>query len=309
MRGGKIIFGLAKIKGVGAYMTDQITAERAANGQYRNLTDFAKRTAMFLNKRILENFIKAGALDRFCSDRAKLYYNCDAMLLYAAAEKNSAQSLSLFDNTTEDDVGEDRLAKQLAASPAWGFNEQLAMETEAFGFSLQSSPLDPYKKLIDSQHLVKAGDLEKQGDKKSIRMAVNVTGFKRRLTKTGKQMMIINGTDGNANTDAVAFGDGVFELENILKENGSVVIAGRTAVREDNSVSLFVDTIIPIDEWAAMSAKKITLSIRDKTRMAELKALVDALPNGLAKMTLKILDGAKDTMSKLSGLGIKAEIE
>ena len=290
VKNGKIVFGLAAIKGVGAAATDMIIKERNENGKFRNLTDFAKRTAGVINKRILENFIKVGVLDSFCPDRAKLYYNADAILLYASRQKDSAQTLSLFDNTTADDTLDDSLMKQLPAAPAWGFNEQLAYETESLGFALQSSPLDPYKKLIESERLL---------------------------------MMIVKGTDGSTNIDSVAFGDGVFELEETLKENGTAVIAGRTAIRDDNSVSLFVDTIIPIAEWAAGVAKKLTLTIGDKTRLPELKTIIEALPNGLAKIVMKITDGDKEailalprgvrmgpnTMTQMSELGIKVEIE
>lgn len=320
---GKIVFGLCAIKGVGKAATDLITTERFTNGEFRNLTDFAKRTAGILNKRILENFVKAGVLDRFCPDRAKLYYNADAILLYAAKQKEGAQTLSLFENTTADDTVEDTLLKQLANSGVWGFNEKLAFETEALGFSLQSSPLDPYKKLISAQGLLKGKDLAKQGDRKSVRIAINVTGFNRRTTKTGKPMLIVKGTDDLVNVDAVAFGESVFALETTLRESATVVIAGRTGVREDNSVSLFVDTIIPIEEWAATVLKKMIITITDKSKMPDLKRLIDALPNGLAKITMKISDGEReavlalprgirmlpDTMMNLSTLGIKTEIE
>jgi hypothetical protein len=136
-------------------------------------------------------------------------------------------------------------------------------------------------------------------------------------------MLVVNGTDGNANIDSVAFGDSVFDLENVLREHDSVVLSGRTAMREDNSVSLFVDSIIPIEEWVASSAQKITLSVADKNRLPELKGVLDPLSNGLAKVVIKINDGGKeavlllprgvrlgpDTMKQLSSLGIKAEIE
>jgi DNA polymerase-3 subunit alpha len=323
VKGGKIIYGLSAMKGVGVAATDHIIKERVENGKFRNLTDFAKRTAGILNKRVLESFIKAGVLDVFCADRAKLYFNADAIILFGQKSKEDGRTLSLFGNTTEDDVNDDSLAKMLSPAQAWGFNERLAMETEAFGFALQSSPLDPYKKLIESQKLMKCADLASQGDKRSVRVAVNITGFSRRTTKTGKPMMIVKGTDGNANIDSVAFGDGVFELEEVLKEHGTVVISGRTAVRDDNSVSLFADAIIPITEWASMAMKKMTLTVADKSRLTDLKQIVDALPNGVGKITMKIRDGGKEatlalprgirtgpnTMADLSALGVKVEIE
>ncbi|MDE5762596.1 MAG: nucleotide sugar dehydrogenase, partial [Bacteroidales bacterium] len=70
---GKIIYGLAAIKGVGTAATDAIVAERNANGRFKNLTDFAKRCAPIMNKRILEAFAKTGVLDSLEPNRAAVY--------------------------------------------------------------------------------------------------------------------------------------------------------------------------------------------------------------------------------------------
>jgi len=323
VKNGKITYGLAALKGVGAALTDQIIAERRENGRFKNLTDFAKRAAGLLNKRVLESFIKAGALDCFGPDRAKLYYNADAIMLYAGKQKDGGKTLSLFENTVEDDVADDRISRDFAKAPTWGFNEQMAYETEALGFSLSSSPLDPYKKLISSKRLIKCADLAAQGDRKSVQIAINVVDYNRRTTKTGKAMLIIKGTDGNAVIDAVAFGDSVSGLEETLRENDAVILTGRTALREDNSVSLFVDAIMPIEEWAAGAAQKIMLTVPDKSVLPQLKTIIDAMAGGLAKITMVVKDGDKEAVlalpksvrlpggmaGKLSGLGIKMEIE
>ena len=110
---GKIIYALAAIKGVGTAATDAIIAERNANGKFKNLTDFAKRCAPIINKRILEAFAKVGVLDSLEPNRALIYMNADAILSYASKSKDFGGGLSLFANTVEDDVMEDRLHKNL----------------------------------------------------------------------------------------------------------------------------------------------------------------------------------------------------
>ena len=76
-----------------------IVAERKANGRFKNLTDFAKRCAPIMNKRILEAFAKTGVLDSLEPNRAAIYMNADAILSYAAKSRDGANMLSLFANT------------------------------------------------------------------------------------------------------------------------------------------------------------------------------------------------------------------
>ena len=61
---GKIRFALTALKSVGRPVIEGIVAERAANGNYKTLEDFITRTSeLDINKRVIENLIKAGAFD------------------------------------------------------------------------------------------------------------------------------------------------------------------------------------------------------------------------------------------------------
>lgn len=60
---GAIRYGLSAIKSVGRPVINALVEEREANGEYRSLKDFIERLTGTVNKRAIENFIKAGALD------------------------------------------------------------------------------------------------------------------------------------------------------------------------------------------------------------------------------------------------------
>ncbi len=153
VRDGKIIYALAALKGVGVVATDAIIAERRANGKFKNLTDFAKRCSSIMNKRILEAFAKVGVLDSLEKNRAAIFLNADTILSYAS--KNKDCGLSLFENTTQDDVVEDRLAKNLSKTEPWTFSQRLENELSALGFYISAHPLDQYKNLIEKAKEVK----------------------------------------------------------------------------------------------------------------------------------------------------------
>ena len=318
---GKIIYALAAIKGVGVAATDAIIAERA-KGAFKNITDFAKRCAPIINKRVLEAFAKVGVLDSINPNRAEIFMNADMILSYAAKSKESANMLSLFANTVEDDVAEDRLAKNLVKTAPWTFGQKLENELSALGFYISAHPLDQYKHLISGAHLATSAKLAEMPDRANVRIAANVNSYSHRRTKTGKEMITINASDGFGNIDAVAFGDAVANLTGVLSSETEVVMSGRLSNRDDR-VSVFVDSIIPLAQWVAGIAKKITLDIRNQSVLPDVKKALSTLPAGGTRIALNLYSGdkkttmelkggvelGKNTIADFTGLGIKVAIE
>ncbi|MBQ0013371.1 MAG: DNA polymerase III subunit alpha [Proteobacteria bacterium] len=322
VRDGKIIYGLAAIKGVGLVATDAIVAERNAHGKFKNLTDFAKRCGAIINKRILEAFAKVGVLDSLEPNRASIFMNADIILAYSSKGKAAANMLSLFANTTEDDVAEDRLKDDLPHVEPWSFGVRMENELSALGFYISAHPLDQYKNLISRAKLPVSTSLIDMGDRKPVQIAATVTSFSRRRTKTGKDMITISASDSYGNIDAVAFGDSATTFAGILANENLVVISGKTSNRDDR-VSIFVDSIIPLNQWVASVARKITLDVWDKDSLAAIKKSLATLSGGVTRVALT-LHGADKTASMVlptgvtllpttindfRGLGIKVTVE
>ena len=322
VKDGKIIYALAAIKGVGAVATDAIVAEREKNGKFKNLTDFAKRCAPIMNKRILEAFAKVGVLDSLEKNRALIFMNADAILAYASKSRETANSLSLFANTTQDDVSEDRLLHDLPKTVPWTFGQRLENELSALGFYISAHPLDQYKHLIARAKLATSETLESLGDRKIVQIAVNVNSYSKRRTKTGKDMLTINASDSFGNIEGVAFGENSFELAQQLNNETEVVICGKTSVRDDR-VSIFVDSIIPLAKWVAKIAKTITIDIRNQSVLPDVKKALMTLPAGQTQVVLNLHSDSKSaslvlkntielgstTAKDLTALGTKVTIE
>lgn len=321
VQNGKIIYGLAAIKGVGVAATDAIVAERE-KGKFKNLTDFAKRCAPIMNKRILEAFARVGVLDSLNPNRAEIFVNADMILSYASKSKEGQNTLSLFANTVEDDVSEDRLTKNLVKTTPWTFGQMLENELQALGFYISAHPLDQYKHLIAREKLVTSAKLADLPDRTNVRIAANKNSYSQRKTKTGKDMITINASDSTGNIDAVAFGDGIPALAAVLATENEVLISGRLSNRDDR-VSVFVDSVIPLSQWVAQIAKKITLDIHNQSVLPDLKKALTALPVGKTKVFLNLYSGdkktvlglaqgielGKTTIKDFANLGIKVAIE
>lgn len=321
VQNGKIIYGLAAIKGVGVAATDAIVAERT-KGKFKNLTDFAKRCAPIMNKRILEAFARVGVLDSLNPNRAEIFMNADMILSYAAKSKEGQNTLSLFANTVEDDVAEDRLTKNLVKTAPWTFGQMLENELLALGFYISAHPLDQYKHLIAREKLVTGSKLADLPDRTNVRIAANKNSYSQRKTKTGKDMITINASDSTGNIDAVAFGDNIPALAAVLATENEILISGRLSNRDDR-VSVFVDSVMPLSQWVAQIAKKITLDVHNQAVLADLKKALAALPVGRTKVFLNLFSGdkktvlglaqgielGKTTIKDLANLGIKVAIE
>ena len=120
----------------------------------------------------------------------------------------------------------------------------------------------------------------------------------------------------------MAFGDAVATLTGVLSTETEVVISGRLSNRDDR-VSVFVDSIIPLAQWVAGIAKKITLDIREKSVLADVKKALATLGAGKTRVALNLYSAGKKTTMELrggvelgkntikdfTGLGIKVEIE
>ena len=322
VKDGKIIYALAAIKGVGTVATDAIIAERERNGKFKNLTDFAKRCVPIMNKRILEAFAKVGVLDSLEKNRALIFMNADAILAYASKSRETANSLSLFANTTADDVSEDRLLHDLPKTTQWTFAQRLENELSALGFYISAHPLDQYKHLIAREKLATSATLESLGDRKVVQIAVNVNSFSKRRTKTGKDMLTINASDSFGNVEGVAFGENSFNLAQQLNNETEVVITGKTSVRDDR-VSIFVDSVMPLAKWVAKIAKTITIDVRNQSVLPDVKKALMTLPAGQTQVILNLYSDGKSaslvlkntielgatTAKDLTALGTKVTIE
>ena len=322
VKNGKIIYALAAIKGVGVVATDAIVAEREKNGKFKNLTDFAKRCAPIINKRILEAFAKVGVLDSLEKNRALIFMNADAILAYAGKSRETANSLSLFANTTQDDVSEDRLLHDLPKTTPWTFAQRLENELSALGFYISAHPLDQYKHLIARAKLATSATLESVGDRKQVQIAVNVNSYSKRRTKTGKDMLTINASDSFGNVEGVAFGENSFDLAQQLSNETEVVISGKTSIRDDR-VSIFVDSIIPLTKWVAKIAKTVTIDVHNQSVLPDVKKALMTLPYGQTQVILNLYSNGKmaslvlkntielgaTTAKDLTALGTKVTIE
>lgn len=148
---GRIVFGLAAIKGCGHAAARAISAARGADGPFRSLFDFCERVDPgAVNRSTIETLVKAGAFDSLPGSprRAQLFQSVDRAMQSGAAKAADRRSgqMGLFDD--QDDEEDDPAAVNLPDVPEWHQRDKLAKEKEVLGFYLSSHPLAEYQSTL-----------------------------------------------------------------------------------------------------------------------------------------------------------------
>ena len=145
---GKIRFGMYAIRSVGGAVVDAIVAEREENGKFDNLYEFIKRLVhregTLVNKRAIENLIKAGALDSFGLNRRQMIMTYaqfvdDIQKSKKDDEKNNIEGqFSLFDmdpkgREKEQEMNRTMAEKKIPDVAEFDKNDLLQAEKEVLG--------------------------------------------------------------------------------------------------------------------------------------------------------------------------------
>ena len=111
-----------------------------------HVTDFATRLdTTVVNRRQLENLIKAGAFDSLNPNRRQLFEGVDLILRLAntaSGERDSNQT-----NLFGDSIASDTQMLPLPDVPDWPVTDRLRSEFDAIGLYLSAHPLDAYEKI------------------------------------------------------------------------------------------------------------------------------------------------------------------
>lgn len=301
VEGNNIRYALAAIKSVGADNMDNIVKERQKNGLFKDISDFINRiNAKQINRRQLEQLIKAGAFDDLEKSRGKLMANLDTIIsnITAATDmKNSAQS-SLF--------GLDELNSKinLIDAPDWPELEKLQQEADVIGFYLSAHPLDSYRRGMEHlgvENYAKVVRGLKNGDSLHCKFACCVNSFQKRLSQKGNKYAFLGLSDGASNFEAVLFSEGLNKYENIINSGQPLLVEATLTKKEDDNSRMMINTIEMLDRAVADLANGLELHIENIEAVAKLKQVLQKDRNGKNKIYIKPINPNWDIRIALDG--------
>ena len=269
--GNEVFYALSAIRNVGSQAMQSLVDERKANGPFKDVFDFARRTAgIGLNKRLLEHLIAAGALDSLEPDRAKLMGGIEILLGEASitqSEKETQQE-NLF--------GEADVSESTTLPPPlvpWSTMDRLSHEFNAIGFFLSGHPLDDYKSLLQRARVASFEDLESRVEKEVL-VAGAVIKVDERKSKKGNPFAFITLSDATGQFEMTAFSEVLNGSREILRV-GALVVASVTINREEGDLRLLVESLRPVDDVVANTEAGLRIFVEKPEACAGLRTRLE----------------------------------
>jgi len=227
VEGDKIRFGLAAIKNVGLGAVEAIINSREKDGAFRNFADLCSRLdTRVVNRRVMENLIKAGALDSLGHHRAQLMASVDSGLSLAQqTQKDRANGqLSLLDFWGEE--VKNTLSLEMPDIKEYSRAESLVLEKEAIGFYLSGHPLMDYRQSLEEVGRTLA-DLKEIKEDTPVTCGGMIASFKKITTKKGDPMAFGMLEDLTASIEVVFFPRVYKECHSLIENDAVVLVKGR----------------------------------------------------------------------------------
>ena len=267
---GSIRYALSAIKSVGRPVIDAIVAERKEHGEYLSLKNFIERNIEAVNKRALENFIKAGALDCLEGNRHQKMIVFGQIVddISRNKKQSMAGQLSLFDIASEEDKKEFEI--RMPNVEEYDKETILAYEKEVLGIYLSGHPLERYRNMMEKMISARTIDFqptdEDEEDENHVRdnQKVIIGGMivekNIKYTKTNKVMAFLTVEDLLGTVEVMVFPRDYEKWQNMINEDARVFIQGRVSAEEDKASKLILEKVrafsdIPKELWIQFESK------------------------------------------------------
>ncbi|MEI3491426.1 DNA polymerase III subunit alpha [Blautia sp.] len=265
---GAIRYGLSAIKSVGRPVINALVEEREKNGMYRSLKDFIERLTGIVNKRAIENFIKAGALDCLEGNRRqKMNVYGQIVDSIAQEKKNSfAGQMSLFDLVSD----EDKKDFEIRMPNVGEYDKEmvLAFEKEVLGIYLSGHPLEGYRGIMDKMISAKTTDFQpdeesgipKVYDGQKVIIGGMITERTIKYTRNNKVMAFLTVEDLVGTVEVVVFPRDYEKWQMLITDDARVFIQGRVNAEDDRPSKLILEKVhsfedIPREIWIQFKDK------------------------------------------------------
>lgn len=278
--GQNIRYGLAAIKSIGRPIVHAMLEERNTFGTYKNLEDFITRVSSKegLNKRTIENLIKAGALDALGGTRKQFMSIYIQILDHVNQEKKYSMSgqMSLFDL-----VGEEEKADFQIKMPDIGEytkENKLAFEKEVLGIYISGHPLEEYEERW--RRVISATTADFQFDEELNRTKVHdgqksiiggmIVDKTTKYTKTNQVMAFLTLEDLLGTVEVVVFPRDYERNRRWMELNEKVFISGRVSEEDEKASKLICEKVIPFES----TKKELWIQFPDKATFLDEEQIV-----------------------------------
>jgi DNA polymerase-3 subunit alpha len=295
-----IHYALSAIRNVGRAAMEHVIEVREKGGKFTSLFDFARRIdARFINKRILENLVAAGAFDRLNPNRAQVHAAIDMLIGEASISSRERESsqVSLFGAVQK------QPDRALPKVDQWTMPDRLAREFNAIGFYMSAHPLDEFKQTLQRLRCVPYAELaaEKKRVERAVTLAGSVIRRLDRRTKDDKRMAHIGFSDASGMFEAVCFQEVLIQGGQHLEPGKAVIIHAATRWDGDD-LKLQVVSVQSLDEAAAQTGAGLRIFIDSERPLKSIAERVKGQSGrGLISLVFPVEQGEREVELELPG--------
>ncbi|MEQ8398583.1 DNA polymerase III subunit alpha [Thalassobaculum sp.] len=291
-----IRYALAAVKNVGGAAMDALVSARDADRPFRSLGDFADRAdPQQVNKRLLENLVKAGAFDGLHPNRAELFESLETVVRHvsAAASERGSSQVNLF----AVDGGREPTRLRLKDRPDWPPMERLKEEFDALGFYLSAHPLDAYAESLGRLSVVPSdrafAETRAKGGSTRLTLAGIVVGKQIRTSKSGNRFAFVQLTDRTGVFEVTLFSEVLASCRELL-DAGIPLLVKADARIEDDAMRLLASRMEPLDKAVEQTAAGLEIHVRDTRALEPLRSLIAQEGRGRGRIRVVVPTGEGD---------------
>lgn len=255
--GGSIRYALTAIKSVGRPVIESVVRERTQRGPFTNLKDFITRMENTeINKRTIENFIKAGAFDSLPGTRKQFMSVYVQLLEHIQHDRknNMAGQMSLFDIAGEEE--KENFEVKLPDVGEYSKEMLLGFEKEVLGIYISGHPMEEYISLWNQHKTASTTDfaLDEETGRTRLKDGGNVTvggmiaDKTIKYTKHDQVMAFLQVEDMVGTVEVIVFPNSYEKYASYLTEDRKVFITGRVSLEEDRDGKLILEKLTAFDE-------------------------------------------------------------
>ncbi len=311
-----IRYGLSAIKSIGRPVVECIVAERNLGGAFKSLTDFIERmSGKEVNKKTLENLIKAGALDSLGGNRQQYMMAYGSIMDSAAQSRKTTMTgqMSLFDLVDEEE--KEHFKIQLPKVEEYKKELVLSFEKEVLGVYISGHPLEEYEERWRKNITAVTTDfqLDEETNKSRVRdgelviIGGMITGKTIKYTKNNRVMAFLQLEDLVGTVEVIVFPNIYERNSGMLTEESKVFVSGHVNGEEDKASKLICDRIFSFDE----GKRELWIQFPNQAACVEQEAELLALLHDSDGNDAVVLFAAAERSTKRLGAGrsVRAEGE
>ena len=296
-----IRYGLGGIKSVGKNAVIHILKERKKE-KYIHFIDFIERAGgRLVNKKVIENLIKAGCFDSIHENRHSLLSTIQKAI-NLARKKSKGKMQSLF---SEED-------RELVPAVPFDIEEKLRYEQEALGFFFSNHPLAQFKNFASS-FFTPSSKIKELPNNKLIICGGTITKLEKKTSRKNQRWAKLTIEDLDGAYVILVFPELFKEIGNILDSLQTIVIKGRINENAKSSLpEICAEKIIPLRELKDMENHIkaafliLHLSSIEEEDLHGIKKILLEYPG---KLPLKLLCRKKGEEIRLTSKDIKVSLD